>query len=50
MSRQKREWLERLETLTRKVIDEWHATDEHGGCLYRFEEALDQLEWEMDHR
>ncbi|WP_157773959.1 hypothetical protein [Acidipropionibacterium acidipropionici] len=49
MSRQKQERLERIETIARKVIEEWNKT-RHGGSLVLLDDAIDCLEWEMDHR
>ncbi|WP_157773929.1 hypothetical protein [Acidipropionibacterium acidipropionici] len=48
MSRQKRERLERIETLARKVVEEWNKT-RHGGSLVELDEAIERLEQEMDH-
>lgn len=47
MSRQKQERLERIETLARKVVEEWNKT-RHGGSLVELDEAIGQLERQIE--
>lgn len=47
MSRQKRERLERIETIARKVVEEWNKT-RHGGSLVLLDDAIWQLERQLE--